>query len=307
MPGVNSDDPVPGVPSPPPRERGPVISLWGGGPWADPARRAEAREAAAEVEELGYARLWLSGGFDPGLHPVFGDLLDATRELGVASGIVSVWAATPQELAEGWADLERRHPGRFLLGLGNSHAAIVEGGGGRYEKPYTRTVEHLDALGDAVPPQRLVLAALGPRMLRLARERTRGAHPYFVPPAHTSFAREVLGGSSWLAPEVAVVLETDPGRARAVAREHTRGYLALPNYADNLRRLGYGDDDLRDGGSDRLVDELVCWGEPATVAAGVARHVDAGADEVAVQVLTADPGRFPRAEWAQLAAALLPA
>ncbi|WP_432537552.1 TIGR03620 family F420-dependent LLM class oxidoreductase [Kineococcus arenarius] len=283
------------------------ISLWGGAPWADPGRREEAREAAREVEAFGYSRIWLSGGFDPGLHPVFGELLDATEEIGVASGIVSVYAATPEQTREGFAELERRHPGRFLLGLGNSHAAIVERSGEDYSKPYSRTVEHLDALdaSGAVPRERRALAALGPRMLRLARDRSLGAHPYFTTPAHTTYAREVLGAGVLLAPEVAVVLEEDPAKAREIARRYATGYLALPNYTNNLRRFGYGDEDFADGGSDRLVDELIPWGGTATVVAGIARHVDAGADEVAVQVLTASGDEFPLQQWRELAQALI--
>ncbi|NYD22984.1 TIGR03620 family F420-dependent LLM class oxidoreductase [Kineococcus aurantiacus] len=282
----------------------PLISLWGGGPWQDPARAAEAREVAAELEELGFHRLWFSGGFGDGVLPAFGELLAATRTLGVASGIVSIWTATPEQSARAFAELEAAHPGRFLLGLGNSHAPAVEGRGGRYDKPYSRTVDYLDALGGRVPRERLVLAALGPRMLELARERTLGAHPYFVTPEHTALAREALGEGSWLAPEVAVVLDADAAGARATAREHLATYLQLPNYTNNLRRLGWGDDDLLHGGSDRLVDALVPWGPQERVAAGVRRHVEAGADEVAVQVL-GGRGDFPRAAFRELAAALV--
>lgn len=284
------------------------ISLWGGGPWQDPARTAEAREVAAEVEELGFHRLWFSGGFEDGILPAFGELLAGTRTLGVASGIVSIWTATPAQSARAFAELERDHPGRFLLGLGNSHAPAVEGQGGRYEKPFTRTAEYLDDLDRQDPPvpaQRLVLAALGPRMLELARDRTLGAHPCFTTVEHTAAAREVLGAQSWLAPEVAVVLDTDAGRARATAREYAAMYLALPNYTNNLRRLGWGDADLLGGGSDRLVDALIPWGSPEQVAAGVRQHVEAGADEVAVQVLGGG-GDFPRAGFRALAEVLLP-
>ncbi|WP_432563775.1 LLM class F420-dependent oxidoreductase [Kineococcus sp. SYSU DK003] len=285
------------------------ISLWGGAPWQDPARVSEAREVAAEVEELGYHRLWFSGGFGDGVLPAFGELLAGTRTLGVASGIVSIWTATPEQSATAFEELEAAHPGRFVLGLGNSHAPAVEGQGARYEKPFTRTVEYLDALAAqprAVPADRLVLAALGPRMLELARERTAGAHPYFVTVEHTAFAREALGSGPLLAPEVGVVLETDPDQARATARDHMEMYLQLPNYTNNLRRFGWGDDDLLGGGSDRLVDALIPWGSVEDVAAGVQRHVDAGADEVAVQVLGGG-GDFPRQDFRTLAAALIDA
>lgn len=281
------------------------LSLWGGGPWQDPQRVGEAREAAAEVEELGYARLWFSGGFEPGILPAFGELLAATTTLGVASGIVSIWTATPEQSAGAFARLEREHPGRFLLGLGNSHAPAVEGQGQAYEKPYTRTVEYLDALDahePTVPPSRRVLAALGPRMLELARERTAGAHPYFVTVEHTASARAALGPDPLLAPEVAVVLEPDPERARAVAREYAAMYLALPNYTNDLRRHGWGDDDLTGGGSDRLIDALIPWGSVERVAARIGEHFAAGADEVPVQVLGGG-GEFPRAGFRALAEA----
>jgi len=284
-----------------------LISLWGGGPWQDPARVSEAREVAAEVEELGYHRLWFSGGFGDGILPAFGELLAATRTLGLASGIVSIWTATPEQSARTFAQLEHAHPGRFLLGLGNSHAPAVEGQGRSYEKPFTRTVEYLDALDlqdPPVPAQRLALAALGPKMLELARDRTAGAHPYFTTVEHTAAAREVLGTDSWLAPEVAVVLDTDATSARATAREYASMYLQLPNYTNNLRRLGWGDADLLNGGSDRLIDDLIPWGTAEQVATALRRHEAAGADEIAVQVLGGGSG-FPRAGFRELAGVLV--
>lgn len=287
----------------------PSVSVWGSGRvWLDAGRRAEVREAAAELEDLGYARIWVSAGQGDGVPDLFADLLDATGTIGVATGILSIWKATAGQAAASTADLERSHPGRFLLGLGNSHAPIVEQGGERYAKPYSRMVGYLDGLDSGpqpVPARQRVLAALGPRMLRLSRDRSLGAHPYFVPAAHTASARRTLGAGPLLAPEVAVVLEPDADLARRVARDYMVTYLDLPNYTRNLRRLGYGDDDLGGGGSDRLVDALIPWGGVDTVAAGIARHLDAGADEVAVQVLTADPDRLPRAEYAALAEALL--
>lgn len=283
------------------------LSLWGGGPWQDPARVAEAREVAAEVEELGFSRLWFSGGFEDGVLPAFGELLSATTTLGIASGIVSIWTATPEQSGEAFARFEREHPGRFLLGLGNSHAPAVEGQGQAYEKPFTRTVEYLDALdaqGATVPPARRVLAALGPKMLELARTRTAGAHPYFTTAEHTASAREALGPGPLLATEVAVVLEEDPQRARAVARDYAAMYLALPNYTNNLRRFGWGDEDLLGGGSDRLIDALIPWGSVEAVSAGIEQHFAAGADEVPVQVLGGG-GDFPREGFRRLAEALI--
>ena len=234
----------------------------------------------------------------PASRPRFGRLLASTTHLSVASGIVNIWRAAPSDVAEAAADLDARYPGRFVLGLGASHAPLVE----NYARPFAQMESYLDALdgaGPSVAKDRRVLAALGPRMLRLAAERAAGAHPYFVPVEHTARARELLGNGPLLAPEVTVVLERDPVTAREVARTFTAGYLTLPNYTNNLRSLGFGDDDLTGAGSDRLVDAVVCWGELDTVAARVREHVEAGADHVCVQVVSSPgvvpPGRVSRA------------
>ncbi|MFB9321375.1 TIGR03620 family F420-dependent LLM class oxidoreductase [Cryptosporangium minutisporangium] len=262
-------------------------------------------DAAVELEELGYHRLWFSGGFDPGVPARFREILDGTKRLGVAPGILSIWHANPADAAAFTRAAEQDHPGRFLLGLGASHAVLVDNTGGQYRKPYSRMVEYLDALDAAgIAPEQRVLAALGPRMLELSRDRARGAHPYFVPAEHTEQARAALGSEALLAPEVAVVLEADADRARAVAREYTTGYLTLPNYTNNLRRLGWTDEDLAGGGSDRLVDALIPWGTPAQVAEGIEKHFRAGADEVTIQVLGVDAKTFPADAFRALAAAL---
>lgn len=277
-----------------------TVGIWWSGSWKD--GDTPAGPVAAEMEALGYRGLWSSGGFEPGLAPVFARLLAGTRRAVVASGIVSIWVTPAAELAPAVAALSEAHPGRFLLGLGASHAPIVEG----YERPYSKMVAYLDALDAAerpVPRGARVLAALGPRMLELAAERAAGAHPYFVPVEHTARARDILGPGPLLAPEVTVVLESDPEAARRRARPFTSGYLSLPNYAGNLRRLGYGDDDVAGGGSDRLVDAVVAWGDPAAVAARVQEHLDAGADHVCLQVV-ADHERFPVDDYRALAAAL---
>lgn len=277
------------------------IGVWWSGSWKV-AGHADA-EAPAALEALGYGALWSSGGFDRGLSPRFAAELEATREVVVASGIVSIWAATPAELAPAVADLESRHPGRFLLGLGASHAPLAAD----YHRPYTTMVAFLDQLDAADPPvpaSRRVLAALGPRMLTLAAERAAGAHPYFVPVEHTAAARGILGPGPLLAPEVTVVLEADPVRARQLARGFTTGYLALPNYANNLRSLGYGDDDLAGGGSDRLVDAVVAWGDPEQVAGRVLEHLQAGADHVCVQMVGGNEG-FPLDAYRSLAPLVL--
>jgi probable F420-dependent oxidoreductase len=261
-------------------------------------------DVAAELEALGYTTLWSSGGFGPGLSPHFERLLAATTRLAVASGIVSIWHAAPEDIAPAVTDLEARYPGRFVLGLGASHAPLAED----YSRPYSRMVRYLDDLdtgGSAAAADRRLLAALGPRMLELARTRAAGAHPYFVPVEHTARARQVLGEGPLLAPEVAVVLERDGAKARERARTYTAGYLTLPNYTNNLRTLGFEDQDLAGGGSDRLVDAIVAWGDVDAIAARVRQHFQAGADHVCVQVVSAVPASFPMEPYRELAPALL--
>jgi probable F420-dependent oxidoreductase len=276
------------------------VGIWWSGSWrvADDA----SVEVAAEMEGLGYTALWSSGGFEPGLSSHFERLLGATSRVVVASGIVSVWVVPPEEVSVEFQALDRRYPGRFLLGLGASHSAVV----GDYSKPYGRVVSYLDGLDAAgtVAKERRALAALRPRMLELARDRSAGAHPYFVPVEHTARAREILGEGPLLAPEVTVVLERDPDTARALARTFTTGYLGLPNYTNNLRTFGYGDEDLSGGGSDRLVDAIVGWGDEDAVAERVRAHLEAGADHVCVQVVSGARDSFPLAEYRRLAPAL---
>jgi probable F420-dependent oxidoreductase len=276
------------------------VGIWWSGTWQvdDDA----SVDVAAEMESLGYRTLWSSGGFNPGLSTRFERLLSATTHVVVASGIVSIWVAAPDEVSRQVAALDARFPGRFLLGLGASHAPIVED----YSRPYSHVVDYLDALDadGVVAADRRMLAALGPRMVRLAADRAAGAHPYFVPVEHTARARDTLGAGPLLAPEVTVVLERDPSKARALARTFMATYLALPNYTNNLRTLGFDDDDLAGGGSDRLVDAIVGWGDTDAIARRVRAHHDAGADHVCVQVAS---GRnsFPVAEYRELAPALL--
>lgn len=279
--------------------------LWVfGGLW-DP-QDPEHREALAEVESLGYGALWL-GNVEGDLKLVSG-LLDATERLVIATGIVKVWMQSAAELTRAYRSLAAPHLDRLLLGLGSSHAPLVEGETGqRYAKPYSKLVSYLDELDaepSPVPRESRVLAALGPRTLALSGERTRGAHPYLTTPEHTAQAREILGAGPLLAPEQKVVLETDPGKARQIAREGVGFYLQLPNYLNNWRRLGFSEADFADGGSDRLIDHLVAWGDLDDVVRRVNRHHEAGADHVNLQVLTGRPG-LPRQEWRRLAEALL--
>jgi probable F420-dependent oxidoreductase len=274
--------------------------------------RDEIVEGAAELESLGYSALWFPDtGGEPSWLEAASTLLEATRSVMVATGILNLWTHDPAGTADGFARLSGAHPGRFLLGLGASHAAIVDRTEpGRYQRPLAAMAAYLDALEVAEPPvpaEARVLASLGPKMLTLARERAAGAHPYLTTPEHTQQAREILGADRLLAPEQRVVLETDRAAARELGRRHLEVYLRLPNYTNNLRRLGFTDDDLAGGGSDRLVDSLVAWGDEDTIARRVREHHDAGADHVCIQVVTADRRRLPREGWRRLAPALVEA
>jgi len=288
------------------------MELSGIGIWSGELRygeESEKRAAVAELEELGYTAAWIPdvGG------DVFGalrDLLDATTTLVAATGILNLWMHSPSEVGDGFAALEADFAGRTLLGIGVSHHLLIDNSHpGEYTKPLAKTrtyLDELDAVSPTVPPDRRVLAALGPKMLGLSRDRAGGAHPYLVTPEHTAVARAELGEGPLLAPEQHVVLETDATKARAVAREGLTVYLQLPNYVNNWRRLGFGEDDFADGGSDRLVDHIVVWGDEATIATRVQAHFDAGADHVCVQTITgAERTDFPRAEWRALAPALV--
>jgi probable F420-dependent oxidoreductase len=244
-----------------------------------------APELAVELERLGYGTLWVGSSPGGDLAQVE-ELLSATSSLVVATGIVNIWKDEAEPIAAAWHRIAAAYPGRFVLGIGAGHP---EAAGARYTKPYQALVAYLDALDEAkVPPTERVVAALGPRVLRLAAERSLGAHPYLTTPEHTRQARELLGAGVLLAPEQKVVLNADPAAARAVGRPVIANpYLALVNYTNHLRRLGYTDEDLANGGSDRLIDALLAHGDAATVAGRVTEHLDAGADHVAIQLLTA--------------------
>ncbi len=269
-------------------------------------------EAAAELDDLGYGALWFPESRGREAFAQAGLLLSATRRIAVAPGIANIYARDAVAMAAGQRTLCEAFPGRFLLGIGVSHRPAVEGiRGHSYGPPLATMRAYLDAMDAApyAPPRAAdaprVLAALGPKMLELSRDRAAGAHPYFVPVEHTRQARQVLGPGPLLAPEQAIVLERDPEPAREIARGHMARYLELENYTNNLRRLGYGDDDLANGGSDRLVDAIVGWGSLDDVVARVRAHLDVGADHVCVQVLPSDPAGLPRREWRELAEALL--
>ncbi len=286
-------------------------ALRGIGIWSGELRygdRGAANEAAAELDELGFDALWIPDvGGD--LFEIVEALMAVTTRTTIATGILNLWMHNGEETAAQHARLTTDHGDRFLVGLGVSHAPLVDmAEAGRYRKPLSAMVEYLDALDGASTPlakNDRVLAALGPKMLELARQRSAGVHPYLVTPEHTAIARAAVGDAAVL-PEQGVVFETDPLTARTIARTALSIYLTLPNYANNWLRLGFTEADIANGGSDRLIDALFAWGDEETIAKRIQEHRDAGADHVCVQALTApgansDTGGMPLAEWRRLA------
>jgi len=274
-----------------------------------PAPRAA--DLAAEVEDLGYSALWLTEGGPRDPLVIAALLLDATRDIVVATGVANIYARDPLAMVAAWYSLDDAFPARFLLGIGVSHRALVEDmRGHKYLPPLQAMTAYLDAMDaapfprPAVAPVR-VLAALGPRMLALSAQRAAGAHPYVAPPEHTATARSTSGPEALLAPDQMVLLEDDADIARATARETLRIYLTLPNYLAHFRRCGFGVDDVANGGSDRLVDAVVAWGDEETVRGRVQAHLDAGADHVCVQALSTERGVPPVDQWRRLADALI--
>jgi probable F420-dependent oxidoreductase len=238
-------------------------------------------DLAGQIESLGYGAAWIGGSPDADLSWVE-PALAQTTSLQLASGIVNIWSAPAAAVAGSYHRIEKAYPGRFLLGIGIGHPEVTQ----EYRRPYEALVAYLDALDAAgVPTSRRVIAALGPRVLKLAAQRSAGAHPYLTTPEHTARARELVGNTVFLAPEHKVVLSTDPAQARAVGRDAVGFYLGLSNYVNNWRRIGFGDEDVREPGSDRLIDAVVAHGNPDAVAARLAEHLQAGADHVAIQVL----------------------
>ncbi|HXA89121.1 MAG TPA: LLM class F420-dependent oxidoreductase [Mycobacterium sp.] len=238
-------------------------------------------ELAGQIESLGYGAAWI--GMSPSADLAWADpTLAQTTSLQLATGIVNIWSAPAPAVAESYQRIENAYPGRFLLGIGAGHREHTE----EYTKPYDALVEYLDELDAAmVPTSRRVLAALGPKVLRLSAERSAGAHPYLTTPEHTAKARELVGNSVFLAPEHKVVLTTDRDEARAVGRKVVDFYLGLSNYVNNWLRLGFTEDDVRKPGSDKLIDAVVAYGPPEAIAQRLNEHLDAGADHVAIQVL----------------------
>ncbi|MFH9685449.1 TIGR03620 family F420-dependent LLM class oxidoreductase [Streptomyces sp. NPDC021019] len=279
------------------------VGIWSGALHAsqvDDAGGKAIAEALAELEALGYGTVWIGGSPTP---EDAAAVVAATRSITVATGILSIWNHTAEEAAA-IAAVDPAAHGRFVLGLGVSHGPMVP----QYAKPYSAMVSYLDALDTADPSVgsgHRVLAALGPKMLKLAAARSLGAHPYLVTTEHTAEARETLGPAALLAPELTVVLDTDLDRARTTARTMLGMYLRLPNYTDNLLRLGFAEGDFDGGGSVRLLDALFALGDAEQVRRRTREYFDAGADHVALQVLTAEEGGggLPRATWRELAEA----
>src|ERR1700722_1781045 len=268
------------------------ITLGTFGAWLNPKYDDAARiDFASEAEALGYGTVWLGlGQRDLGEFELVERVLDNTGQIVVATAIVNMWTNDPAMVAESYGRIQARYPDRFLLGLGVGHPESVAG----YRSPYQMMVSYLDTLDTAgVPADRRILAALGPRTLRLAADRAAGSHPYLTVPAHTRAARRDLGPEPLLAPEHAAVISGDEQQARSIGRDFVSDpYLRRSNYVNNLRRHGYSADDVADGGSDRLIDDLVPNGAPEAIAARLGEHLEAGADHVAVQILH-EPAQSP--------------
>src|SRR5271168_5326665 len=245
------------------------------------ATRSISPNLAQQIEALGYGAAWIGGSPDADLAWVE-PALAQTSSLQLATGIINIWASPAADVAESYHRIENDYPGRFLLGIGVGHPEHT----GDYKKPYEALVEYLDELDSGpVPTSRRVLAALGPKVLTLAAERSAGAHPYLTTPEHTAKARERVGRSVFLAPEHKVVLTTDADEARRIGRETVDHYLGLSNYVNNWLRLGFSEDDVRKPGSDRLIDAVVAYGTPEAIVQRLNEHLEAGADHVAIQVL----------------------
>jgi probable F420-dependent oxidoreductase len=285
------------------------VGLWTFFLDLQPADRV--RDLVPEIEAMGWGCVWVPEAVNRDAMVNSALLLSASTTLHIGTGIASIWGRDPMTTAASLKSLSEAWPGRFVLGLGVSHQPMVDHIRGQdYTKPFSKMRDYLAAMDAALymspAPEttHVVLAALGPKMLELSATAADGAHPYFVPVEHTAVAREHLGPDALLAPEQAVVLSTDADEARRVARAHMATYLNLPNYTNNLRRFGWGDEDLADGGSDRLVDAIVAWGDEQAVVDRVAAHHERGADHVALQVLPLDGSSVPMGDWHRLATAL---
>jgi probable F420-dependent oxidoreductase len=286
------------------------IGIWTFAFEAQPAGKV--KEAVAELEDLGYGAVWFGEALGRESLTQAGLLLSASSHIVVATGITNIYGRDPVAAVNAQKTLSEAYPNRFVLGLGVSHIPLVERARGHeYQKPIAKMSAYLEIMDKApyqspAPPSSYrVLAALGPKMLELSAKRSNGAHSYNVTPEHTASARNVLGNTPWLCVEQAVVLERDATKAREIARAFLKIYLGLPNYTNNFLRLGFTEADCRNGGSARLIDAVVAWGNVETVSRRVREHLDAGASHVCVQAIPADPKSLPLREWGELAAALI--
>lgn len=287
------------------------VSVWS---WAlQRLSRQDAGEAMRSFEALGYRVVWIPetlGNKEAFSHSAI--LLASSERISVATGIANIHARDPMAMANGARALGEAYAGRFVLGLGVSHAPSVAARGGTYGQPVATMRAYIEAMNSSQyggpepdPSVPLVLAALGPRMLELAAELADGAHPYFVPIDHTPIARERLGAEPFLVVEQTAVLTTDAGEGRRIGRGFAKGYLSLPNYASNLRRLGWSESDVAGEGSDALIDAVIAWGDVDTIAKRVRDHLDAGADQVAIQLRADRSSDTAMDGYRELAAALL--
>ena len=286
------------------------IGIWTGAFEQQPAGKVKA--AVAELEQLGYGAVWFSEGFGRESLTQAGLLLSASSHIVVSTGITNIYGRDPVTAAAAQKTLSEAYPERFVLGLGVSHIPLVEQlRGATYEKPVAKMSSYLDAMDKApygsVAPAKTyrVLAALGPKMLELAARRSDGAHTYNVTPEHTKSARQILGKDPLLCVEQAAVLESDPVKARKIARAFLALYLTLPNYTNNFLRFGFTQEDCKGEGSDRLIDAIVAWGDVDAIRSRIHAHLAAGADHVCIQVLSADPKSLPMREWQELAKSLV--
>ena len=285
-----------------------TIGLWQG---LDGYPASQVRDIVAELDEQGWPCLWIPETVARDPFVAAAVMLEASTNLRVATGIASIWARDAMTTANAAKTLNEAYDGRFLLGLGASHHTITEWVRKHdYSKPLSTMRTYLERMDasmfkgvEPAEPTTRVIAALGPKMLALGAELTDGVHPYFVPVEHTAIAREAVGPDKIVATEQMVILDTDAASARATARKHMQVYCTLPNYANNLMRLGFAEDEITNI-DDRLVDAIVVWGSVDDVASRVEAHRDAGASHVCVQVLRSDR-EVPSAEWRELAAALL--
>ncbi len=286
------------------------IGVW---TWLDHLHANEAAEFTRRAEDWGYSALWIpeAVGRDP--FSLIGYLAARTEGIVLATGIANIYARDPMATKAIWKTLAELAPDRFILGLGVSHPHLVSGVRGHdYGKPLSAMRNYLEAVEKALymgcEPETdapIVLGALRDKMLRLAATAAQGAHPYLVPPEHTKRARRVMGPDALLCPEQMVLAQTDPEKAREIARANLKVYVGLPNYQNNLKQFGFTDADFADGGSDRLVDALVCWGEPEKIAAHIGTHLEAGADHVCIQAFRPDGAPGPDEELLQVLPGLI--